>query len=152
MLAFEVLIKKVVQLLLLHWGHGVDLGTECLRVWYKFNGMVSFLPIWEVIEGFFGKDILELLVGFGHYVLEVHQVGPPCCLCKFLGDGLSGSDFFQSLANEVYEESVTLAHLIQVWACESWQQSRLSMFWLILWDFLNLHSSYFFKLYIYEPY
>ena len=58
------------QLLLLNQGQGVDLGTECLRVWYKFDGVVPFLPIWEVIEGFFGEDVLELLVGFGYYVFE----------------------------------------------------------------------------------
>jgi len=42
------------------------------------------LPIWEFIKGFLDKDILELLVGFGYYVLKVHQAGLPCCFCKSL--------------------------------------------------------------------
>ena len=84
-------------------------------------------------------NILELLVGFGHYVLKACQVGLPCCLCKVLGDGLSSSNFFWSLANEAYEESVTLAHLIWVWVCEAWGWSRIGMFWLIFQDFLNVN-------------
>ena len=72
MLAFEVLIQEVIQLLLLDWGQGVDLGTEHLRVQDVFYGMIPFLPIWEFIKGFFGKDIFEFLVGFGYYVLETH--------------------------------------------------------------------------------
>src|SRR5882724_2922879 len=82
MSAFEVLIQEVIQQLLLEQGQGVDLGTECLRVQDKFYGVVPFLPIWEFIEGFFGEDILELLVGFGYYVLEVCQVTLPCCFVE----------------------------------------------------------------------
>ena len=67
---FEVLIQEVVQLLLINWDKGIDLGTEHLRVWENFYGMVSFLLIWEFIEGFFGEDILELLVWFGYHVLK----------------------------------------------------------------------------------
>src|SRR5882724_6537856 len=67
------------------------------------------------------------------------QVGLPCCFCKSLGDGLRGSNFFQSMAHEAYKESVTLAHLIWVWECEAWGWSGLSRFWLILWDFLDVH-------------
>jgi len=77
MLAIEVLIKEVIQLFLLNQGQGVDLGTEQLRVWDKFYGMVLFLLIWEFIKGFLGEDILVLPVGFGHYVLKVHQMGLP---------------------------------------------------------------------------
>ena len=69
-MSFKVIIQEVSQLLLLDWGKGVDLGTECLRVQYEFYGVVPFLPIQEFIKGFFGEDILELLVGFGYYVLE----------------------------------------------------------------------------------
>ena len=63
--AIEVFIEEVVQLLLLDWGQGVDLGTEHLRVWYKFYGMVPFHLIWEFIKGFFGKAVSELLEGLG---------------------------------------------------------------------------------------
>jgi len=69
-LSFKVIIQEVSQLLLLDWGKGVDLGTECLRVQYEFDGMVPFLMIQEFNKGFFGEDVLELLVGFGYYVFE----------------------------------------------------------------------------------
>ena len=72
MLALEVLIQEVIQLLLLNWGQGVELCTECLRVQDVFYGVVQFLPIWEFIEGLFGEGILELLVGFGYDILETH--------------------------------------------------------------------------------
>ena len=76
MLAFEVLIKEVIQLLLLNLGQGVNLCTEHLRVWDKFYGMVPFFPIWEFMEGFFGKELLELLVGFGLSSKHVKWVSP----------------------------------------------------------------------------
>ena len=82
--------------------------------------MVPFLSVQEFIEGFLGENIFEPLVGFGHYVLETHRAGLPCCFRKFLGDGLSDSHFFLFLANEEYKESVTSACLIWVWTCEAW--------------------------------
>jgi len=71
-LAFEVLVEEVDQLFLLDQGQGVDLGTECLIIWDEFYGMVPFLLFWEFIEGLLDEDILELMVGFGYYVLETH--------------------------------------------------------------------------------
>jgi len=138
-LALDVLIEEVIQLLLLNWIQGVDLGAEGLGVWDEFYGIVELLPVWELIKGFLGKDNFELLVGLRHYVLEVCQMGLPCCLHELLRDGLGGSDFFQSSANEAFEELVVSAHFIWVWACEAQWQSGLSRFWLILQDLLNMH-------------
>ena len=69
-MTFEVLIKEVIQLLLINWDYWVDPGA-CWRVWGEFYGVVSFLLIQELIKGDLGKDILELLVGFGQYVLNL---------------------------------------------------------------------------------
>jgi len=59
MSAFEVLIKEVIQLLLLNWGQGVDLGTECLRVQDEFYGVIPFILIQEFIIGLFGKTSMN---------------------------------------------------------------------------------------------
>ena len=77
---FEVLFEEVVQFLLLDQGQGVDLSAECLSIWDKFNGGVPLLPVQELIKRLLGKDILELLVGFRHYVLEVYQTSLSCSL------------------------------------------------------------------------
>ena len=74
--------------------------------------MVPLLPIWEVIKGFLGKDVLELLVKF--------------VLC--LQNSLSSSNFFQFMAYEAYKELVTSAHLIQGWVCEAGGLSGFSSF------------------------
>jgi len=100
----------------------------------------SLLLVRELIKGFHGKDIFELLVGLRHYILKVFQIGLPFHLCKLLRDGLSGSYFFRLSTNEMYKELVFLAHLIWVCACKARLWSTLSGFWLILWDLLYAHS------------
>src|SRR5882724_6849242 len=76
---------------------GVDLSAECLRVREKY-GVVPLLPVWELIKGFLGENIFELLVGLRHYILEASQV-VSCHLHELLRDGLSGSDFFSLSKN-----------------------------------------------------
>ena len=52
---------------------------------------------------------------------------------------MSSSDFFLSLANKAHEGLVTLAHLVWVWEHKAWQWSGLDRFWMIFWDFLDVH-------------
>src|SRR5882724_1893642 len=94
MSALEVLFKEVIQLLLFDWSQGVDFSAECLSIRDKFDGMVPFLPIWELVKGFFSKDILEFLVGLRHYVLKACQMSLSCCLSNLLGYHLSCLDLF----------------------------------------------------------
>src|SRR5882724_9947549 len=81
--ALEVLFKEVIQLLLFDWGQEVDFSAECLSFGDKFNGMVPFLPIQELVKGFFSKDALEFLVGIRHYVLECVKQASPATSASF---------------------------------------------------------------------
>jgi len=72
-LALEVLIKKFIQLFLLNWGQGVDLGAEVVNIQYEFDGMVPLLPIGKFFKGLLGGDISEFLEWLGHYVFEACQ-------------------------------------------------------------------------------
>ena len=65
-----LILKEVVQLLLLNWSQGVDLGAECLGVRDEFYGMVPLLLVWKLDRGFLGEDVFELLVGLRHYILK----------------------------------------------------------------------------------
>ena len=49
-LAFEVLVEEFVQLFLLNWGQGVDLGAEVVGIWYEFDGMAPLLLIRQFIK------------------------------------------------------------------------------------------------------
>jgi len=72
-------LQETSELMLFDWNQRVDLGAECLSIWDKFDGVVPFLPIWEFVEGLFSKDVFELLVRLGNYILEACCVGPFCC-------------------------------------------------------------------------
>ena len=60
---------------LFNWGQGIDLGAEVTGIWYKFDGMVPLLLVWQLVEGLLGENISEFLVQFGHYVFETCQGG-----------------------------------------------------------------------------
>src|SRR5882672_2386545 len=107
-------------LLLLDWCQRVDLSAKCLSIWDKFNGMVPFLLIQEFVEGLFSKNVFELLVRLGHYILEACHAGPLCGFHQPLGDNLSGLDLFQVFANEAYKELVTLVQIVQIRTCKAW--------------------------------
>ena len=65
-------LRKSSNLFCSHWSQGVDLGAECLRVRDKFYGMVPLLPVQELINRFFAKNISELLVGIRNYILQAN--------------------------------------------------------------------------------
>src|SRR5882724_11358403 len=71
-----LILKEVVQLLLLNWSQGVDLGAECLGVRDKFHGMFP-LPVQELIKGFLGQEVFELLIVLWHYILKKCHMGLP---------------------------------------------------------------------------
>ena len=69
MLALEILIEEFIQLVLLDWDQGIDLGAEVVGIWYEFDGMVPLLLIGKLIERL-SENVLEFLIWFGHYVFE----------------------------------------------------------------------------------
>ena len=69
-MALQVLLKKCIQLLLLIWGHRVDLCTEGLRTRGKLNSVVPLLSRGKLIKGLLREDIPELLIRFMNKVFE----------------------------------------------------------------------------------
>src|SRR5258706_16352680 len=58
------------QILLFCRGQGECLGAREFSPRCEINGMVPCLPWWELIKGFLGEDISEVVVLGQHHVLE----------------------------------------------------------------------------------
>src|SRR5258707_10523649 len=65
----KVLPEEVVKLLLFCRGQGECLGAREFSPRCEINGMVPCLPQWELIKGFLGEDISEVMVLGQHHVL-----------------------------------------------------------------------------------
>jgi len=72
-LAFEVLIKELVQLFLLDWGQRVDFGAEVVGIWCKLYSMVPLLLIGQFIKGLLSENISKFLAWLGHYIFKMGQ-------------------------------------------------------------------------------
>jgi len=68
----------------------------------------------------FSKDVFELLVKLGNYILEACHAGPSSASASLWENCLSGLDLFQVFANEAYEESVAAVQIIQIGMCKAW--------------------------------
>src|SRR5258707_15482051 len=65
----KVLLEEVVKLLLFCRGQGERLGAREFSPRCEINGVVPCLPQWELIKGFLGEDISEVVVLGWHHVL-----------------------------------------------------------------------------------
>ena len=78
----KVLSEEVVKLLLFCRGQGKCPGVREFSPRCEINGMVPCLPWWELIKGFLGEDISEVVVLGWHHVLEGSAY---LSLLRFLG-------------------------------------------------------------------
>src|SRR5258708_5537103 len=75
---------RVIKLLLFCRGQGEHPGVREFSPRCEINGMVPCLPQWELVKGFLGEDISEVVVLGWHHVLEgsaslslLHFLGQP---------------------------------------------------------------------------
>src|SRR5258707_12493678 len=81
----KVLLEEVIKLLLFCRGQGEHPGAREFSPRCEINGMVPCLLWWELIKGFLGGDISEVMVLGQHHVLG----GPAfLSLLRFLGQPL----------------------------------------------------------------
>src|SRR5258707_8002150 len=66
----KVLAEEVVKLLLFCRGQGECLGAREFSPRCEINGMVPCLLWWELVEGFLGEDISEVVILGQHHVLK----------------------------------------------------------------------------------
>src|SRR5258705_4392836 len=66
----KVLLEEVVKLLLFCRGQGECPGAREFSPRCEINGMVPCLPWWELVKGFLGEDISEVMVLGWHHVLK----------------------------------------------------------------------------------
>src|SRR5258705_7897421 len=81
----KVLSEEVVKLLLFCRGQGKHLGVREFSPRCEINGMVPCLLQWELVKGFLGEDISEVVVLGRHHVLGGSA---PLSLLSFLGQPL----------------------------------------------------------------
>src|SRR5882724_4006227 len=60
---------------------------------------------------------------------------------KFLGDGLSCSNFFWPSTYELNKKLVIFVQFIWVWVCKPGQRLSSGGCWLRFWDLFHMHSS-----------
>ena len=65
----KVLPEEVIKLLLFCRGQGEHLGVREFSPRCEINGMVPCLLQWELVKGFLGEDISEVVVLGWHHVL-----------------------------------------------------------------------------------
>ncbi len=78
----KVLPEEVIKLLLFCRGQGECLGVREFSPRCEINGMVPCLPWWELVKGFLGEDISEVMVLGWHHVLKGSAF---LSLLRFLG-------------------------------------------------------------------
>src|SRR5258708_3663602 len=66
----KVLLEEVIKLLLFCRGQGEHPGAREFSPRCEINGVVPCLPWWELIKGFLGEDISEVMVLGQHHVLR----------------------------------------------------------------------------------
>src|SRR5258707_10304814 len=66
----KVLPEEVVKLLLFCRGQGECLGVREFSPRCEINGVVPCLPWWELVKGFLGEDISEVVVLGWHHVFK----------------------------------------------------------------------------------
>src|SRR5258707_12370856 len=66
----KVLLEEVVKLLLVWRGQGEHLGAREFSPRCEINGVVPCLLQWELVKGFLGEDISEVMVLGQPHVLE----------------------------------------------------------------------------------
>src|SRR5258708_19141804 len=66
----KVLLEEVIKLLLFCRGEGECLGVREFSPRCEINGVVPCLPWWELVKGFLGEDISEVMVFGQHHVLR----------------------------------------------------------------------------------
>src|SRR5258708_6858644 len=85
----KVLPEEVVKLLLFCRGQGECPGAREFSPRCEINGMVPCLLQWELIKGFFGEDISEVVILGQHHVLEgLAFLSLLCFLCQLLRWGI----------------------------------------------------------------
>src|SRR6266481_5837219 len=80
----KVLLEEGIKLLLFCRGQGEHLGVREFSSRCEINGVVPCLPWWELVKGFLGEDISEVVVLGWHHVLGelaflslLHFLGQP---------------------------------------------------------------------------
>jgi len=81
----KVLLEEVIKLLLFCRGQGECLGVREFSPRCEINGVVPCLLQWELVKGFLGEDISEVVVLGQHHVLKGSAF---LSLLRFLGQPL----------------------------------------------------------------